>query len=123
DRYRPSVLWNDISYPQNANIKDLFAYYYNQVPDGVVNDRFTLPAGGDHRDFDTPEYSARTDITPQKWEEARGFGLAFGYNAQESAANMLSVDQVVDLVTGRRGEREDRGRTDSFVRKRSLTSR
>ena len=40
DRYQPSILWNDISYPADANLLDLLAYYYNAVPDGVVNDRF-----------------------------------------------------------------------------------
>jgi alpha-L-fucosidase len=40
DRYSPSVLWNDISWPAGGNLAELFAYYYNQVPDGVVNDRW-----------------------------------------------------------------------------------
>lgn len=41
ERYRPSVLWNDIAYPARSNTKRLFADYYNAVPDGVVNDRWT----------------------------------------------------------------------------------
>jgi len=41
DRYRPSVVWNDIGYPATADLYGLLAYYYNAVPDGVVNDRFT----------------------------------------------------------------------------------
>ncbi len=40
-RYAPSVLWNDIGYPASANLPALLADYYNTVPDGVVNDRFT----------------------------------------------------------------------------------
>jgi alpha-L-fucosidase len=40
DRYAPSVLWNDISWPAGGNLAELFAYYYNKVPDGVVNDRW-----------------------------------------------------------------------------------
>lgn len=46
DRYKPSVLWNDIGYPPGYDLKKLFAYYYNQVPEGVVNDRwiqYSLP--------------------------------------------------------------------------------
>jgi alpha-L-fucosidase len=39
-RYQPSVLWNDIAYPAGTNTLNLFADYYNAVPDGVVNDRF-----------------------------------------------------------------------------------
>ncbi len=41
DRYRPSVLWNDISWPASApKLAALLADYYRAVPDGVVNDRF-----------------------------------------------------------------------------------
>ena len=43
DRYAPSVLWNDISWPAGGNLAELFAYYYNQVEDGVVNDRWLEP--------------------------------------------------------------------------------
>ncbi|MDE1173680.1 MAG: alpha-L-fucosidase [Parvibaculaceae bacterium] len=40
-RYRPSVLWNDISWPTGfSDLLRLFADYYNEVPDGVVNDRW-----------------------------------------------------------------------------------
>lgn len=39
--YRPSVLWNDISWPAGAGaLAGLFADYYRAVPEGVVNDRF-----------------------------------------------------------------------------------
>jgi alpha-L-fucosidase len=41
ERYRPSVLWNDISWPTPlAQLARLLADYYAAVPDGVVNDRF-----------------------------------------------------------------------------------
>ena len=41
DRYRPSVLWNDISWPAPApQLAGLLTEYYRAVPDGVVNDRF-----------------------------------------------------------------------------------
>ena len=41
DRYRPDVLWNDISWPQpNAELWRLLAHYYNTVPEGVINDRW-----------------------------------------------------------------------------------
>lgn len=40
-RYRPSVLWNDVAWPSIAKrLWPLFDYYYRQVPDGVVNDRW-----------------------------------------------------------------------------------
>ena len=40
DRYAPSVLWNDICWPGGGNLAELFAYYYNSVDDGVINDRW-----------------------------------------------------------------------------------
>lgn len=40
DRYQPSVLWNDVSWPRGGNLAELFAYYYNTVDDGVLNDRW-----------------------------------------------------------------------------------
>lgn len=41
DRYRPSVLWNDIAWPVGGErLWRLFADYYDAVPDGVVNDRW-----------------------------------------------------------------------------------
>lgn len=43
DRYQPSVLWNDISWPSGGNLAELFAYYYNTVEEGAVNDRWVEP--------------------------------------------------------------------------------
>lgn len=41
ERYRPSVLWNDISYPPHGGaLWRLMADYYEAVPEGVINDRF-----------------------------------------------------------------------------------
>ncbi|HEY3831481.1 MAG TPA: alpha-L-fucosidase [Acidimicrobiia bacterium] len=40
-RYRPSVLWGDISWPGPvAQLARLLEHYYRAVPDGAVNDRF-----------------------------------------------------------------------------------
>jgi alpha-L-fucosidase len=39
-RYQPSVLWNDIAWPNKADVPAIFADYYKAVPDGVVNDRW-----------------------------------------------------------------------------------
>jgi alpha-L-fucosidase len=41
ERYRPSVLWNDIAWPApGKDLWPLLADYYRLVPDGVVNDRW-----------------------------------------------------------------------------------
>jgi alpha-L-fucosidase len=58
ERYRPSILWNDISWP--APLDDelkLFADYYNAIPNSVVNDRW-LPM--------TPERAALRDPERRK---------------------------------------------------------
>jgi alpha-L-fucosidase len=40
-RYQPSVLWNDVAWPApGRQLWPLLAWYYEQVPDGVVNDRW-----------------------------------------------------------------------------------
>ena len=41
ERYRPSVLWNDIAWPSEAKqLWPLLTDYYAAVPDGVINDRW-----------------------------------------------------------------------------------
>lgn len=39
-RYHPSILWNDIGFPSQYDTNRLFADYYNEVEDGVINDRW-----------------------------------------------------------------------------------
>lgn len=40
ERYKPSVLWNDIAWPDKRDLDEVFSHYYAHVPDGVVNDRW-----------------------------------------------------------------------------------
>ncbi|MBN1937250.1 MAG: alpha-L-fucosidase [Anaerolineae bacterium] len=124
-RYQPSVMWNDIGYPAGANLPELFAHYYNAVPDGVINDRFAqfrtprnrlvralfkaflpllmrliMKRGGElpasvHSDFKTPEYASFDQIVEKKWESTRGIGYSFGYNRNEGVDNYLSVRELV----------------------------
>ncbi|NSW52684.1 MAG: alpha-L-fucosidase [Anaerolineae bacterium] len=41
-RYQPDVLWNDIGYPPMGHPLAVIADYYNQNPQGVVNDRWSV---------------------------------------------------------------------------------
>ena len=41
DRYQPDILWSDIGYPADSRLEDLFRYYYDKVPEGLVNDRWS----------------------------------------------------------------------------------
>jgi alpha-L-fucosidase len=111
DRYQTAVLWNDIAYPANTNVHQLFADYYNRFPEGVVNNRFTQRfkikdghiASNNHYDFETPEYKSFKEIRTQKWESCRGIGASFGYNQQEGPEHYLSEDDLirsfVDIVS------------------------
>ncbi|HTP57268.1 MAG TPA: alpha-L-fucosidase, partial [Spirochaetia bacterium] len=39
-RYSPAILWNDLCCPARQDLLSLLDYYYQAVPDGVINDRF-----------------------------------------------------------------------------------
>ena len=110
DRYKPSIMWNDIGYPAAADLGELFAYYYNNVPEGVINDRFTqgrdalpksdeplAPPRGPHYDYITPEYATFDDIQEVKWECCRGIGHSFGYNRVEGDEELLAEDELIHM--------------------------
>jgi len=105
ERYAPVILWNDIAYPVAADLPKLFADYYNKMPDGLVNDRFTqrfkFDEGSssivnlDHYDFRTPEYATSYELTEEKWEATRGIGYSFGYNQNEGPEHVLTLQDLV----------------------------
>ena len=110
DRYAPCCMWNDIAFPGDvAQIEELFAYYYERVPDGVVNDRFRMTLGERGleptlaHDVRTPEYTAVSDVSEKKFESVRGIGNSFGYNQREGDAEYLSTRELIhdfaDLVS------------------------
>jgi alpha-L-fucosidase len=101
ERYRPSVLWNDIGYPRAAAPLQLFADYYSAVPDGVVNNRFMVAGYAPeerHADFQTPEYSVPPGIRPSKWEATRGIGHSFAFNRNEADEAHLSAAEAIHLL-------------------------
>jgi alpha-L-fucosidase len=92
-RYKPSVLWNDIRYPEKSGLLQIVADYYNSTRDGVINNRWGkwIPA-----DFTTAEYKVHPTIVAKKWEGNRGIGNSFGFNRAEGPEHMLSVNDLVD---------------------------
>lgn len=103
DRYQPSVMWNDIGYPAAADLGELFAYYYNHVADGVINNRFAQATGegsysNPHSDFVTPEYASFDETQQLKWESCRGVGHSFGYNLAEGDDQLIASDALVHMV-------------------------
>jgi alpha-L-fucosidase len=130
DRYHPDILWADIGYPSKGRQGELFEYYFAQVPDGTVNDRWgaidvlgqmaqvpgvtwvfkalgkmflanqstTLTDDPARFGFKTAEYDSFSGIPPFKWESTRGLGGSFGYNSQETAADMLDAAALVNIL-------------------------
>ncbi len=98
DREQPDILWNDIHHATAGDAHALFAYYYDRVPEGVVNDRFDVRGvrkGTHHADYVTPEY--RMDNLPKEgmWEICRGIGRSFGYNQLETEDDYVHPDDLV----------------------------
>jgi len=104
NRYQTMILWNDIACPAATDLNVLFAEYYNALPDGVVNNRFTqrFQLGSDgnivadnFHDFETPEYASYPEIRAKKWESCRRIGASFGFNRNEGPAQHLTVEELV----------------------------
>ncbi len=70
------------------------ADYYNAIPDGVIDDRFSVP----HSDFTSPEYQNVAEIKTKKWEECRGLGRSFGYNRAEGEAETIAPDKLIYML-------------------------
>lgn len=105
DEYHPSVLWLDgdwMGTPEQFHSKELIAYYYNQAAERdqavAVNDRWGK-ARGTRGDFYTQEYQydVINRLIGHKWENTRGMGQSFGYNANEPASAYMRLDALVDL--------------------------
>ena len=103
DKYKPALMWNDIGFPEDADLGELFAYYYNHVEDGVINDRFKQrhhrlsEVKEPHFDFITPEYASFDEIREEKWETCRGIGHSFGYNRNEGDEQLIGREELVRL--------------------------
>jgi len=78
DRYKPSVLWNDIAWPSRDAVPALFEHYYAAVPDGVVNDRWFAQ--------DMLFNSLRDDATRKSFNEMMKARIRASDGPQESPA-------------------------------------
>ncbi|NVM16555.1 MAG: alpha-L-fucosidase [Candidatus Lokiarchaeota archaeon] len=108
DKYEPSILWSDIGAPPLFDLFELFAYYYNKFPEGVINDRWDKLFHEDGKvykmrrtffyDFTTPEYESYNIIKKKKWESNRGIGNSYGYNKTEKEGDYLSSDALIKML-------------------------
>jgi alpha-L-fucosidase len=104
DKYDPIILWNDIGYPPNTNVYEIFAYFYNKKPEGVINDRWKQYHKSDFKhpkvrfwDFLTPEYEKMLRITDYKWESTRGVGYSYGFNSMETDKDYMSPEDLIRM--------------------------
>jgi alpha-L-fucosidase len=58
----------------------------------------TTPPVLTHCDYTTPEYATFSDIREKKWECVRGMGRSFGYNREETPADIISLRELVRLL-------------------------
>lgn len=126
DRVQTEILWSDIGYPPREALPELFAAYYNRIPHGLVNDRWSqfplflrnrlarwlieqiavqaIKKGGmgqmqvPHCDYRTTEYAGMPTITPYKWEACRGIGSSFGYNQAESDSDYMKAGDLLSQL-------------------------
>ena len=113
DDYKPSILWSDIGSPLLFDLFELFAYYFNRFPEGVINDRWDKIFHKNSMvykmrrtffyDYTTPEYESYNIIKKKKWESNRGIGNSYGYNKMEKEGDYLTSDELikklVDIVS------------------------
>lgn len=100
-RYDPTILWNDIGYPEQADLARIVAEFYNANPEGLINNRFEIGKEGApprHHDFTTPEYAKMEAITDYKWETCRGLGYSFGYNRVETEEHTIGEAELIHLL-------------------------
>ena len=95
-RYKPDILWNDVNYPANGNLLNIFSALYNANSEAVINDRWQQYA--ELTNFTTPEYKVLDTTAAQKWETCRGLGYSFGYNQIEGDKELLSSKKLIELL-------------------------
>jgi len=108
DDYEPSILWSDIGVPPLLDLFELFAYYLNKIPEGVINDRWDKIFHKDGKvykmrrsffyDYTTPEYKSYNIIKKKKWESNRGIGHSYGYNKMEKEGDYLTSDELIKML-------------------------
>jgi alpha-L-fucosidase len=115
DQYDPDLIWYDGEWTTDVNelgTYEISSYFYNQAEgrkEVAVNDRYGIKDGKRLRfergDFFTSEYHSLTDENKKSthaWEECRGISQSFGYNWQDTEANVINtkafIDMFVDIV-------------------------
>lgn len=102
-KYHPSVLWNDIGFPPQKDVDAIMADYYNEVPDGVVNDRwrqYKLPEGKSLEE----QKKAWVDKLPEEFGKGINYLIKrdgfYDYNTPEYASNTTYREKKWEMTRG-----------------------
>lgn len=99
DAYGPSVLWNDVCWPAGGNLAGLFAYYYNTVPEGVINDRW-LEATTEHSALGRAGAHALGTIIQHLWRflpaEAKSLTFPSAHHFDFNTPEYAQFDTIVE---------------------------
>ena len=97
ERYQPSVLWNDIGWPEKGrdDLPQLFAHYFHAVPEGVVNDRWSV----DFCDYTTAEYQEEGAVLSIRSGRCGRFGALIRLQSQnEDEKTIMSGRDLVRIL-------------------------
>ena len=110
DKYQPDLMYFDGEWDYNYQdwrSRQIMAYYYNQAAsrgqEVLMNDRFgggrkgLSGTRGVYGDIYHVEYRANVDRT-LPWAMWRGFGNSYGYNRNEPATNILSIQETIRMM-------------------------
>jgi alpha-L-fucosidase len=105
-RYKPDILWGDGEWEhtsQEWKTPSFMAWLFNDSPvkeSIVINDRWGSDVRNRHGGFFTTEYEIErlASTSSRPWEECRGIGGSFGYNAAERAEDYLTAEALIALL-------------------------
>jgi len=107
DRYDPDILWLDGEWEddvEESGSREIVCHFYNQAAGRKAvasNDRLGRFMRFNVGDFFTSEYGSRNTERMSilhKWEECRGVSQSFGYNWQDTEKNVISAEDLIDML-------------------------
>lgn len=103
ENYKPDIIWGDGEWgmsPEQWKTPELLTWLFNDssIADTVViNDRWGDGTRFHHAGYHTSEYGVELDGS-KPWEECRGLGFSFGYNANEDAWDYAKERTLIYLL-------------------------
>ena len=109
NNYEADIIWPDGEWDYTSGehgVREFLAWLFNEskMKDSVVvNDRWGSDCRGRHGGHYTTEYaleggdtSGGSDVHP--WEECRGIGGSFGYNAEETPVHYMTRERCIETL-------------------------